>query len=269
MLGTQLNIVNKQLKLLDLKTLSGGVIGKNLMIIDNGMGQLEVKGDFTITIKVLNLCTIPTPKLKSLMNLTKNLISSLLKGPVFVYNYNYFRYNPKKKTFNQKEPSRFAIKYDFNINVDVYAVSTLSHINGNDFCIAVVDKIKGTFKDKYNRVHGVAGFVYGNGDAPAIIDYTDWSKDWVIGTHEFFHSLGLSDSESTADNGTIMYHLAAALGTKLKQEDKSTLYQYIMRDLRNMTQSTYRNPNMNTVLKLRQQLNNPANAISYNRNNFR
>lgn len=142
-------------------------------------------------------------------------------------------------------------------------------IKGNDFCIAVVDSIGATFRDKYGRTHSIAGFVQGHGDAPAIIAYSDWAKDWVVGAHEFFHNLGLGDSESPEDFGTIMYHLSAALGTRLKPEDKDVLYQYIIRELSNLTRPTYHNPNMDTVLKLRQQLNNPANEISFNRNNFK
>lgn len=94
-------------------------------------------------------------------------------------------------------------------------------------------------------------------------------KDRNLGTHEFFHTLGLSDRETSAYKGSIMYHLSDSLSGAIIPQEKLDLMRYIISDLRGMTHSTYSNPNLNTVNQLRQQLNNLTNGIKYNKNSFR
>lgn len=266
MLRSQINIINQRLKATENKPLSGGIVGRNIKIFDNGMGQLEVKGDFTITIKVFDLCSLATPKLPALINTTRSFISSLLNVPVYLPSTNYYRYDSKKNKFNVKDPTHFALVYNFKFKVDMYKVDNSAQIAGNDFVIAIVDAIGARFRDKFGVLHNEGGF--SNKDAPSIVNYSDWTKNWLLAAHEFFHTLSLDDLEDAKDQNDLMYHLGSN-GKTINQLEKADVINYIIADLRNMTKATYQNPGMNTLLKLRQQLNNPANEVRYNRNRFR
>ncbi|GGI52406.1 hypothetical protein GCM10011425_36180 [Mucilaginibacter galii] len=65
-----------------------------------------------------------------------------------------------------------------------------------------------------------------------------------------------------------MYHLDAN-GKTLNVQQKTDLILYIIFELNKLTSSTYQNAGINTVVKLRTQLNDPANAVRYNRDRFR
>ncbi|CAM3840907.1 hypothetical protein MUGA111182_12610 [Mucilaginibacter galii] len=266
MLRETVSLINHRLKQKENKSLSGGIVGKNLQIIDNGMGLLELKGDFTITIKVFDLCSAASPKLPSLLSSTKSYLQSKLKGPVTTYSANFYRYDPKKKKFNLKEPAPVSFLFNFNISVNIIQVNNIGQIRGNDFLIAVVDRVGYQFKDRYGKTHKAAGFS-GTG-APSIIEYSTWVKDPSTGPHEFFHTLSLADLELPSDKNDIMYHLGDQTNTNLSLAEKIDALRYIISDITNMTKSVYQNPSYNTVNQLRTRLNDPINGISYNRSRF-
>lgn len=80
--------------------LTGGIVAKNLRISDNGSGELSLYGDFTITLKVLDLTTIGAPNLNSLMTFTQQVISNKLRGGGYKSGVIFFEYNATKKSFN-------------------------------------------------------------------------------------------------------------------------------------------------------------------------
>ncbi|MDN5285891.1 MAG: hypothetical protein JWR38_2165 [Mucilaginibacter sp.] len=165
-----LSNIGLQLKLVEQKPLSGGVIARNLKIKDNGMGMLELSGNITITIKVLNLCSTLTLALPFLITSTKQLITSLLKGPVYSTGNNYYKYNSSKHSFDTKTFWTYSILYNFTFNIDVFQVHNINEIRGNDFVIATVDDISMHFKDTYGKVHELAGVAFGSG-TPAFVIY--------------------------------------------------------------------------------------------------
>lgn len=263
---SQLLMTNYRFKIKEQEPLSGGITARNLKIIDTGMGQLELQGDFTITIKVLNLCSSPTPKIQALINTARSYISSALRGVVRRDNTYFGQYNAKKNDFNLKATARFTTLFNFKFQVNMYLVRSIMDIRGNDFAVAIVDDIRSTFTDKFGGTHIMGGF--SNLSAPVILSYKAWEKNWSLVAHEFFHTLGLKDLEDAKDQDDIMYHVGKN-GLSIAPSEKLDMITYIMDDLRKMTHKTYQIPNLNTVLQLRQRLNNPSNEVSYNRNNFR
>lgn len=105
-------------------------------------------------------------------------------------------------------------------------------------------------------------------DAPCIISYDSWTRNLTLAVHEFFHTLSLGDKEKAEFKGNLMYHLEAN-GKTLNVQQKTDLIHYIILEVNKLTSSTYQNAGMNTLVKLRTQLNDPANAVRYNRDRFR
>jgi hypothetical protein len=268
-LNAELFHLNQRLKIKEQTPLSGGIVARNLKIVENDMGMLVLNGNINITIKLLNLCSNPTPSLPFLITSTKQLILSLINGPVYTTGNNFFKYDSKKNRFDNKSFATFSIMYNFKFDVNIIEISSVTQLKGNDFVIAVVDDIGARFKDHYGTYHKMAGFESGYSGGPIIIAYQAWVNKRTVATHEFFHTLSLKDSESVNDKNSLMYHLEDGLGTSISSGEKIDVMRYIMGDLRTMTKSNYSNANLNTVLILRQQLNNPANVIQYNKNSFR
>lgn len=264
--SSKLPALKSRIKTLENKKLSGGIVGRNLKISDNGMGELTLTGDFKITIKVFDLTSSNASKLTSMINYTRSFISSLLNQPVYEPMVQYFRYDSKQNMFNLKQTTHFAVRYNFKFTVDIFPVTGISQISGNDFVIAVVDGIGARFKDKFGLWHSEDGF--SNKNAPCIIDYNSWTRDPTIAAHEFFHTLSLGDKEDPEFKENIMYHLGGS-GKTVNMQQKIDLTHYIIDELRNMTSSNYQIQSLNTVVKLRTFLNDPSNAVRYNINRFR
>ena len=63
-----INTLRMRFAILQSQPLTGGIIAKNLRISDNGSGELSLYGDFTITLKVLDLTTNGATEPKQLNN---------------------------------------------------------------------------------------------------------------------------------------------------------------------------------------------------------
>ena len=74
------------------------------------------------------------------------------------------------------------------------------------YVLALVDEIGYRFTDIYGRKH-VSGSLTRKTGGPATVIYSEWDKDYLIGVHEFFHTLGLSDLEYNGLDNRLMCHL--------------------------------------------------------------
>lgn len=92
-----INTLKSRFAILQSQPLTGGIVAKNLRITDNGSGELSLYGDFTITLKVLDLTTNGAPNLNSLMTFTQQVISNKLRGGGYRSGINFLKYNPAKK----------------------------------------------------------------------------------------------------------------------------------------------------------------------------
>ena len=180
------------------RPLSGGITSNNLAIHDNESGQLTLSGDITITIKVLDLTSTGVYTLNSLMNFTQHAIANKLKGNIFIGGFGFYKYDSSHKKFTNK-PHTYTIRYNFNYIVKLIQITMLSQLSGNDFVLVVVDDIRSSFTDKYGKSRKVSGLTNGVG-GPAIVSYSEWTKDPYLSVHEFFHTLSLDDIEDNSQN---------------------------------------------------------------------
>jgi hypothetical protein len=248
--------------------LTGGIVAKNLRISDNGSGELSLSGDFTITLKVLDLTTNGAPNLNSLMTFTQQVISNKLRGGGYKSGVSILKYNPAKRAFDNSKTWTYSIRYNFNITVNVMQIKLLNQLRGNDFVLAVVDNIGHQFTDQFGRRHGSAGLTR-RASWPAVVSFNSWQKDKYIGVHEFFHTLGLDDLEDIDKKNRLMYHLGDNTGHALSDSERGNIMQYILGDIRIMTKNSHSIANHNTVNKLRIFLNTSTNGFKYNKAKFR
>ncbi|QNK60989.1 hypothetical protein H7F33_10340 [Pedobacter sp. PAMC26386] len=258
--------INNSLSSAQNRNMSGGIMGKNLKITDNGSGQLTLSGDILITLKVLDLTSYSTSRLQSLMKFTEQTIMSKLRGGAYGEQAIFYEYNSAKRSFTNKQHT-YSIRYNFSYTARVIQINSLSQLSGNDFVLALVDDIGHRFTDIYGRKHASGGLTQASG-GPATVIYSEWEKDNLIGVHEFFHTLGLLDLEENGLENRLMYHLGK-VGSNVTNKEKAIMNQFIMYDLRNMTRSNYSNPGNNTVNQLRTFLNDTSNGFKYNKAKFR
>ncbi len=265
-----INTLRMRFVILQSQPLTGGIIAKNLRISDNGSGELSLYGDFTITLKVLDLTTNGAPNLNSLITFTQQVISNKLRGGGFRSGVNFLKYNSIKKAFDTSKTWTYSIRYNFNFTVNVQQINMLSQLKGNDFVLAVVDSIGYQFTDQYGRRNNSAGLTQGSdGGGPAVVGYSNWLKDKYTGVHEFFHTLNLDDIEDADKKDRLMYHLGDNIGHSLSDTEKGTIMNFIMRNLKDMEKSSYNNASLNTINKLRLFLRDTTNGFKYNKNKFR
>lgn len=262
------NTLKMRFATLQNQPLTGGIVAKNLRITDNGTGELSLHGDFTITLKVLDLTTNGAPNLNSLMTFTQQVISNKLRGGGYKSGINFLKYNPAKKAFDTSKTWTYSIRYNFSFTVNVIQINMLSQLRGNDFVLAVVDNIGHQFTDQYGRRHSSAGLTNGTG-GPAVVSYNDWQKDKYISVHEFFHTLNLGDIEDSSKKNRLMYHLGDNAGQAISETEKVDIMQYILGDIQNMMKHNYSNITLNTVNRLKTFLNDQTNGFKYNKAKFR
>jgi hypothetical protein len=263
-----INTLQMHFALLQNQPLTGGIVAKNLRITDNGSGELSLYGDFTITLKVLDLTTNGAPYLNSLMTFTQQVISNKLRGGGYKSGIRFFKYNAAKRAFDFHKNQTYSIRYNFNFKVDVQQISMLGQLRGNDFVLAVVDNIGYQFTDQYGRRNNSAGLTNGTG-GPAIVSYDYWQKNKYVGVHEFFHTLSLPDIEDNGNKSRLMYHLGDNIGKEVSDTEKGDMMQYILGEINNMTKNNYSNISLNTVNRLRTFLNDSTNGFKYNKAKFR
>lgn len=256
------------LALLQNQPLSGGIVAKNLRISDNGSGELTLYGDFTITLKVLDLTTDGAPNLNSLMTFTQQVITSKLRGGGYQNGVNFLKYNAAKNIFDKSKPWTYSIRYNFNCSVSVVQISMLSQLRGNDFVLALVDSMSHQFTDQYGKRHYSAGLTNGRG-GPAVVSYIHWQKNRYLGVHEFFHTLGLDDIEGDSKKDRLMYHLEDNTGKFISDKERGDMMKFMMLNLLDMTKVSYNNANLNTVNKLRFFIKDNTNGFKYNKAKFR
>lgn len=265
-----INTLKSRFAILQSQPLTGGIVAKNLRISDNGNGELSLYGDFTITLKVLDLTTNGTPNLNSLMTFTQQVISNKLRGGGYKTGINFLKYNPAKKAFDNTKTWTYSIRYNFNFTVNVIQINMLNQLRGNDFVLAVVDSIGYQFTDKYGKKHSSAGLTQGSdGGGPAVVSYSNWLENKYVGVHEFFHTLGLDDIEDHSKKNRLMYHLDDNVGKMISDTERGDMMHFIMKNLNDMTRNTYSNLNRNTEILLRTFLNDKTNGFKYNKAKFR
>ena len=256
------------LALLQNQPLSGGIVAKNLRISDNGSGELTLYGDFTITLKVLDLTTDGAPNLNSLMTFTQQVITSKLRGGGYQSGVRFLKYNAAKNIFDKDKTWTYSIRYNFGFSVNVMQISMLSQLKGNDFVLAVVDSMGHQFTDQYGKRHYSGGLTKGMG-GPAVITYNTWLRNKYLGVHEFFHTLGLDDIEDHSKKERLMYHLEDNTGQSISDAERGGIMNFMMRDLRQMLKGNYSNISNNTVQLLRTFINDKTNGFKYNKAKFR
>ncbi|RLJ77196.1 hypothetical protein [Pedobacter alluvionis] len=263
-----INTLQMHFALLQNQPLTGGIVAKNLRITDNGSGELSLYGDFTITLKVLDLTTNGAPNLNSLMTFTQQVISNKLRGGGYKSGVIIHKYNSLQKKFDRTKTWTYSIRYNFNITVNVTQINMLSQLKGNDFVLAVVDSIGYQHTDQYGRRQSSAGLTQGDG-GPATVSYSEWQKNKYFGVHEFFHTLGLDDIEDSSKKNRLMYHLGDNAGQIVSDTERGNMLNFLMTNIGDITQKNYANINLNTVTRLRTFLNNSTNGFKYNKAKFR
>lgn len=101
--------------ILQSQPLTGGIVARNLRITDNGSGELSLYGDFTITLKVLDLTTSGAPNLNSLMTFTQQVISSKLRGGGYKSGVSILKYNAAKRVFDNHKTWTYSIRYNLTL----------------------------------------------------------------------------------------------------------------------------------------------------------
>jgi len=245
------------------KKLSGGITCNGLRIqlthIAGKMPELLVTGDVTLTIKVFELTTNGAPKLNSLMHYTQQNIANKLKGETMDYDRYLSNYDNKANKFNKSTQAIYNVRYRINYIVKIEKINRLSQLSGNDFVLAVLDRI-GFKTDNLNT----SGLTLGK-EGPATVVYNDWCKYPNISAHEFFHTLGLGHAKGASSSKSLMGEVAGAKNNSISFNELSKMNEYLMRDLVNMSDGVYTNPTLNTVENLRKFLNNPTNGFKYNK----
>ncbi|MCX2485024.1 hypothetical protein [Pedobacter sp. MR2016-24] len=248
------------------KPLSGGIVASNLKINDNRTGLLTLTGDILITLKVLDLTTLGAFRIQSLMKSSEQTIMNKLRGGADSDQIIFYEYSSVKNTFTNKQRT-YSLKYNFNYTAKLIQINSLSQLAGNDFVLALVDGIGHRFTDMYGRKYVSGGLAKKNG-GPAAVIYKEWEKNYLIGVHEFFHTLGLPDLEESGMENRLMYHLGR-VGSNITNNEKAAMNKFIMYDLRDMTKGSYSNPGYNTANQLRTFLNDKSNGFIYNKAKFR
>ncbi|NTD95632.1 hypothetical protein G6M26_22750 [Agrobacterium tumefaciens] len=265
-----IDVFKTNISLLQNQPLSGGIVAKNLRISDNGSGELTLYGDFTITLKVLDLTTSGAPDLNSLMTFTQQVITSKLRGGGYKGGIRFFKYDSSTRSFNFRKNHTYSLRYNFNCTVNVTHIDMLNQLRGNDFVLAVVDRIGYQFIDQYGKRNNSSGITNGRG-GPAVVCYNDWVKNRYIGVHEFFHTLGLKDIEDHNKKDQLMYHLGDNTSYNISDNERGDVMNFLMQDISNMTKGvySYTNQNFNSQNLLRTFLNSRTNDIKYNKAKFR
>lgn len=263
-----INAFRMRFAILQSQPLTGGIVARNLRITDNGSGELSLYGDFTITLKVLDLTTSGAPNLNTLMTFTQQVISSKLRGGGYKSGVSILKYNATKRAFDNHKTWTYSIRYNFNFTVNVIQINMLGQLKGNDFVLAVVDSIGHQFTDQYGRRQESAGLTQG-ASWPAMVSYNNWFKSRHLGVHEFFHTLGLDDIEDSDKKNRLMYHLGGNTGQVVSDAERSNMMQFILGNIKDFTKNEYSNANLNTVNRLKTSLNNPTYGIRYNKTKFR
>jgi hypothetical protein len=250
------------------RTLSGGITCPNGLRIQEvsivgKAKELIITGDVIITLKVLELTSLGAPKLNNLMKYTQQNITNKLKGEIVDYNVYLAVFNTRHNKFNKNEPATYNVRYKVNYIVRLEQIRMLSQLSGNDFVLAAVDRIS-LKTDKYTTSGLTA-----HGDVPATVTYSDWCRYPNIGTHEFFHTLGLSDLQGQANHKRLMYEIAGKTNNQVSTQELLQMSRYLMYELVDMSGGRYTNQTLNTLSKLRPFLNNPTNGIKYNKAKFR
>ncbi|GGE61803.1 hypothetical protein EV200_105152 [Pedobacter psychrotolerans] len=260
--------ISANLAILQNQPLSGGIVAKNLHISDNGSGELSLYGDFTITLKVLDLTTNGAPSLNNLMTFTQQVMTAKLRGGGYKGGIRTFKYNSAKNIFDKSKNWTYSIRYNFNFIVNVIQISMLNQLKGNDFVLAVVDSIGHQFTDQYGRRQSSGGLTQGEG-GPATVSYNSWKKNKYIGVHEFFHTLSLDDIEDPDKKNRLMYHLGDNSGQIISDTERGDIFDFIRKYLGDITKVSQSNINLNTVNQLKTFLNNPINGFKFNKTRFR
>lgn len=249
------------------KKLSGGITCNGLKIQQSQMpgkiAELLVTGDVTLTIKVFDLTTTGAPKLNSLMANTQHNITNKLKGETMEYNRYLSNYDTKSNKFNKSTQAIYNVRYRINYIVKLEKISRLSQLAGNDFVLAVVDRI-GFKTDNLNT----SGLTNGKG-GPATVVYNDWCKYPNISAHEFFHTLGLGHIKGVSSRKSLMSEVAGANNNTISLNELSKMNEYLMRSLVDMSDGFYANPILNTAENLRFFLNNLTNGFKYDKTKFK
>ena len=245
------------------RRLSGGITCSQLTISDNGHRELTVSGDVTITLKVFDLTTKGASRIHRLMNSTRAIIAEKLNGDSGVTGGVFTRrFDPNKKKFiNENEI--YTIAYNLHYIVKLEQISMLNQLSGNDFVLAIADKI--TYQTDRSLSAGLTVF----GGGPSSISYDAWNKYPHLGAHEFFHALKLGDLQDKKAAKNLMYEYVGSDQSQFTNNQRLSLNRYIIRNLDEMYSSPYSNPNLNTVANLRNFLNDSKNGIQYNKNKFR
>ena len=168
-------------------------------------------------------------------------------------------YDNKANKFNKSTQAIYNVRYRINYIVKLEKINRLSQLSGNDFVLAVLDRI-GFKTDNLNT----SGLTLGKG-GPATVVYNDWCKYPNISAHEFFHILGLGHAKGASSSKSLMGEVAGAKNNSISFNELSKMNEYLMRDLVNMSDGVYTNPTLNTVENLRKFLNNPTNGFKYNK----
>ncbi|MCX2495878.1 hypothetical protein OQX63_20455 [Pedobacter sp. PF22-3] len=249
------------------KKLSGGITCNGLRIqlrhAPGKMPELLVTGDVTLTIKVFDLTTTGVPKLHSLIAATQSNIANKLRGETMEYDRYLSNYDTKANKFNKNTQALYNVRYRINYIVKLEKISRLSQLSGNDFVLAVVDRI-GFKTDNLNT----SGLTDGKG-GPATVVYNDWCKYPNISTHEFFHTLGLGHIKGTSSKKSLMGEVAGTHNNAVSLNELFIMNKYLMANLVDMSNGQYASPTLNTAENLRKFLNNPTNGFKYNKAKFR
>jgi len=246
------------------KTLSGGITCKGLKIIEVSKTELSISGVVTITLKVFDLTKKGNAKLGRLMTVTQKLITSKLTGPSSAKEVFLQKFDTKKNSFDGRSAAFYSLNYDITYIVKVQEITMITQLHENDFVLAVVDYIA------YNNYkgNGTQGLTVGTG-GPATVSYSNWVRDPIIGTHEFFHTLDLNDIDNKKQEKRLMYNKGDRSGVLITENERSRMNSYIMTKLELMAKGSYSNPSLNTVVRLRNFLKNPTYGFQYNKAKFK
>jgi len=109
--------IKRDLITIQQKSSNGRIVGRNMLVSDNGNGQLTLSGDILITLKVLDLTSSGTPNIQRLMKLSEQAIAIKLRGTAYGRSY-FFEYNSAKKTFTSRSAT-YSLRYNFTYSARV------------------------------------------------------------------------------------------------------------------------------------------------------
>ncbi|RAJ25506.1 hypothetical protein [Pedobacter cryoconitis] len=140
----------------------------------------------------------------------------------------------------------------------------LSQIAGNDFILAVVDKIGFTSGDA-----SVTGGLTSDRGGPTSVDYNRWTNYPNIAAHEFFHILGLDDLYNATQKTSLMYYMGGKNRLQVSNTERTLMNDYLIHEIENMYKGSYANPGLDTRNKLQKFLNNSKYGFKFNKAKFR